>query len=170
MESNKNEWRNHMESNILTHGGIKWEIKHWDTWRNQMESIKNEALGQMGQILGHGGWGWGWGTGAGGALGHWESFGNTGHWATGGSLGIPLGLGQIFWGITGALGHWGTGALESLGHWRHWSTGALESNILPGAHGQWVRSELKKLKFLLENSNIWVHTGPGAQPGVKGLY
>ena len=24
MESNKNEWRNQMESNILTHGGIKW--------------------------------------------------------------------------------------------------------------------------------------------------
>ena len=38
-----------MESNILTHGGIKWnQIKTNDTWRNQMES----------NILTHGGIKW----------------------------------------------------------------------------------------------------------------
>ena len=76
MESNKNEWRNQMESNILTHGGIKWNqifstqnqmermeesngIKYFDTWRNQMESNKNEWRNQMeSNILTHGGIKW----------------------------------------------------------------------------------------------------------------
>ena len=54
MESNKNEWRNQMESNILTHGGIKWnqitqnQMESNKKWRNQMES----------NILTHGGIKW----------------------------------------------------------------------------------------------------------------
>ena len=59
-----------MESNILTHGGIKWNqiktnmeesngIKYFDTWRNQMESNKHEWRNQMeSNILTHGGIKW----------------------------------------------------------------------------------------------------------------